>query len=58
LLADQISGPIRSAIFSPRFSNWNAADVDEAAPAPHDPRRRVIEHYVTPLMVLHRAAVP
>jgi SAM-dependent methyltransferase len=40
------------------FSDWNPAEVDEAAQAVHDLGGRVIEHYVTPLIVLERAAAP
>jgi SAM-dependent methyltransferase len=38
------------------FSNWNAAEVEEAAQAARELGGRVIEHYVTPLIVLERAA--
>jgi SAM-dependent methyltransferase len=40
------------------FSNWNAAEVDEAARAVDDLGGRVVEHYVTPLIVLERAVGP
>jgi SAM-dependent methyltransferase len=40
------------------FSNWNAAEVDEAAQAVDDLGGRVVEHYVTPLIVLERAVGP
>ncbi|MFI6048438.1 class I SAM-dependent methyltransferase [Nocardia sp. NPDC051321] len=38
------------------FSNWNAAEVDEAAQAVNDLGGNVVEHYVTPLIILERAA--
>lgn len=38
------------------FSNWNAVEVSEAAQAAHDLGGQVIEHYVTPLIVLERTA--
>ncbi|MBF6331143.1 class I SAM-dependent methyltransferase [Nocardia transvalensis] len=38
------------------FSNWNPAEVDEAAQAAHDLGGRVTEQYVTPLIVLKRIA--
>jgi hypothetical protein len=40
------------------FSNWNAAEVAEAADAVEELGGRVLEHYVTPLIVLQRAAEP
>jgi SAM-dependent methyltransferase len=40
------------------FSNWNAAEVDQAAQAVDDLGGRVVEHYVTPLIVLQRAVEP
>jgi hypothetical protein len=36
------------------FSNWSAAEVDEAARAARDLGGSVIEHYETPLIVLRR----
>lgn len=36
------------------FSDWSAAEVDEAAAAVADLGGRVVEHYVTPLIVLRR----
>ncbi|MFI6041117.1 class I SAM-dependent methyltransferase [Nocardia sp. NPDC051321] len=38
------------------FSNWNAAEVDEAAQAVNDLGGHVVEHYVTPLIILKRTA--
>lgn len=38
------------------FSNWSAAEVEEAARAAEDLGGRVLEHYLTPLIVLRRAA--
>jgi len=40
------------------FSNWNAAEVEQAARAVDELGGRVVEHYVTPLIVLERAATP
>ncbi|WP_459643915.1 class I SAM-dependent methyltransferase [Kineococcus sp. NUM-3379] len=40
------------------FSNWNAAEVAEAARAVEELGGQVLEHYVTPLIVLQRAATP
>lgn len=40
------------------FSNWSAAEVDEAALAADDLGGRVQEHYVTPLIVLARVPAP
>lgn len=37
------------------FSDWNAAEVDQAATAVRDLGGRVVEHYVTPLIVLRAA---
>ncbi|GAA1308009.1 class I SAM-dependent methyltransferase [Saccharothrix xinjiangensis] len=36
------------------FSDWSAAEAEEAARAAHDLGGRVLEHYVTPLVVLER----
>ncbi|MGW4367278.1 class I SAM-dependent methyltransferase [Nocardia takedensis] len=38
------------------FSNWTAAEVDEAARAVDELGGRVTEHYVTPLILLRRTA--
>ena len=38
------------------FSNWSTAEVEQAAQAAHDLGGHVIEHYVTPLIILKRAA--
>ncbi|MBM7799101.1 SAM-dependent methyltransferase [Microlunatus panaciterrae] len=38
------------------FSNWSAAEVEEAAQAADQFGGRVVEHYLTPLIVLERAA--
>jgi SAM-dependent methyltransferase len=40
------------------FSNWDAAEAEEAARAVEDLGGQVTEHYVTPLIVLERAARP
>ena len=40
------------------FSDWNAVEVDEAAQAVDGLGGRVVEHYVTPLIVLERAVGP
>jgi SAM-dependent methyltransferase len=40
------------------FSNWNAAEVAEAARAVEELGGNVLENYVTPLIVLERAARP
>ncbi|WP_194819857.1 class I SAM-dependent methyltransferase [Nocardia sp. XZ_19_385] len=37
------------------FSDWNVTEVDEAAQAVRDLGGAVVEHYVTPLIVLRRA---
>ena len=49
LRADQVHG-----LFS-TFSNWTAAEAEEAAQAARDLGGSVTEHYVTPLIVLKRA---
>ncbi|MFI9509694.1 hypothetical protein [Nocardia sp. NPDC052566] len=38
------------------FSNWTAAEVDEAAQAANGLGGNVVEHYVTPLIILERVA--
>ncbi|MGQ4599920.1 methyltransferase domain-containing protein [Nocardia sp. R6R-6] len=40
------------------FSNWEAAEVDEAARAVDELGGQVTEHYVTPLIVLRRNTLP
>ncbi|WP_432510812.1 class I SAM-dependent methyltransferase [Kineococcus sp. SYSU DK001] len=40
------------------FSNWDAAEVAEAAGAVEELGGRVLEHYLTPLIVLQRAGGP
>ncbi|MFJ9370878.1 class I SAM-dependent methyltransferase [Nocardia sp. NPDC101769] len=40
------------------FSDWTAAEVDEAARAVHTLGGHVLEHYLTPLIILKRAAAP
>ena len=37
------------------FSDWNVAEVEEAAQAVDEFGGRLVEHYVTPLIVLERA---
>ncbi len=39
------------------FSNWTVAEADEAGRAVDDLGGRVVEHYVTPLIVLERAEI-
>lgn len=50
--ADEVHG-----LFS-TFSNWSAAEVEEATQAVRDLGGSVTEHYVTPLIVVERAAFP
>ncbi len=50
--ADQIHG-----LFS-TFSNWSAAEVEEATQAVRDLGGSVTEHYVTPLIVVERVSLP
>ncbi len=40
------------------FSDWSAGEVEQAAGAVDELGGRVIEHYVTPLIVLERVAAP
>ncbi|MBY8859398.1 class I SAM-dependent methyltransferase [Nocardia sp. CA2R105] len=40
------------------FSNWNAAEVDQAAQAVADLGGYVVEHYYTPLIILQRTPTP
>ncbi|GAA5067854.1 hypothetical protein [Nocardia callitridis] len=40
------------------FSDWSTTEVAEAARAVHDLGGHVTEHYLTPLIILRRTAVP
>ncbi len=40
------------------FSDWSANEVEQAAEAVAELGGRVVEHYVTPLIVLKRVAAP